>query len=205
MVLPHERQTWTTDMTHIIEFDRKPALRSVIVAAIFAAGCCTSLSTLAQDPSTPAEMSDLEWASLETRLRDRANEIANSRSFFDDDRRPITVQVRLDRPSRVLFLELDASFSKDVGSLELEDFQGAIDVGSEDLTALIAGFAATEWIIDGKDMDYWFNQSIASVGAADEVRAHANAAQTGRPKIVVAAGHGAYFHATHKWTNKGRK
>jgi N-acetylmuramoyl-L-alanine amidase len=205
MVLPHKRQTWTTNMTHIVKLSRKPSLRRALFTAIFAATCCTSFLAMAQDPPAPTEMSDLEWASLETRLRDRANEIANSRSFFEDDRRPITVEVRLDRPSRVLFLGLDASFSKDVGGLELEDFQGEIDVGSEDLTGLVAGFAGTEWTIGGKDMDYWFNQAIASADVAGDAPTRVAIAQVGRPKVVVAAGHGAYFHATHKWTKQRKE
>lgn len=103
-------------------------------------------------------MTDLEWQHLEKRIRDRPNEIANSRSFFEDDRRPIVVQVRLDRASHVLFLDLDLSFGKDVGGLELEDFMSWVRVGMEDLTGLIQEPIVFEWMIGGRDMDYWFGR-----------------------------------------------
>ncbi|PTR23977.1 N-acetylmuramoyl-L-alanine amidase [Luteibacter sp. OK325] len=174
--------------------------KKLLVAAITAVACF-SLPAFAQDLPPPAtEMTDVQWRVLEKRISDRANEIANSRNFFEDDRRPIVVQARIERPSNVLVLEVDISFGKDVGSLELEDFMSYVRVGMEDLTGLIPGFTTTDWRIGGYDMDYWFNQIIPEGERLGRPAGHFSSAQAARAKVVVAAGHGAYFHTKYKWT-----
>ncbi|MET0254159.1 MAG: hypothetical protein ABW193_00100, partial [Luteibacter sp.] len=147
-------------MTHKVFREGSLAGRTKLLATFIASACITSASLFAQDTPSPIEMTEPEWQALETRINDRASEIANSQAFFEDDRRPISVKSRIDRASHVVFIELDESFGKDVGSLELEDFMSWIRVGMEDLTALIPGFTTTEWMIGGRDMDYWFAQAI---------------------------------------------
>jgi N-acetylmuramoyl-L-alanine amidase len=183
-----------------------PELRTVqkkLLVAAIAFASCFSVAALAQDAPPPAaEMTDLQWQLLEERINERANEIANSRTFFEEDRRPITLQARLDRPSNELFLSLDVSFGRDVGGLELEDFMSYITFGMEDLTGLIPGFTTTEWLIGGHNMDYWFDQLIPNSNVTDDGERHATPTQAGRPKIVVSAGHGMYFHTKYKWTTQ---
>ncbi|MGF6711497.1 N-acetylmuramoyl-L-alanine amidase [Luteibacter sp. W1I16] len=178
------------------EFRRKALLRAAASIAL-----CLAAPVIAQDQPPPApEMTDLEWQLLEKRIDSRANEIANSRQFFETDRRPITIVATLDRPSKVLALDIDVSFGRDVGDLPLEDFQGAIDIGIEDMTGLIPGFTTTEWRIGGHDMDYWFNRSSADPESLGKPQRRVAPTESGPPKVVVAAGHGAYFHASYKWT-----
>jgi N-acetylmuramoyl-L-alanine amidase len=177
------------------------AVQKRLLASALTAAVCFSAPAVAQDPPPPAaEMTDLQWKMLEKSINDRANEIANSRKFFEDDRRPIVVQARIDRPSNALVLEIDASFAKDVGGLELEDFMSYVDFSMEDLTGLIPGLTTYEWMIGGHDMDYWFEQILPEAERPGPAAGHVSAAQAERPKIVVAAGHGAYFHAKYKWT-----
>ncbi|MET0505745.1 MAG: N-acetylmuramoyl-L-alanine amidase, partial [Luteibacter sp.] len=58
--------------------------------------------------------------------------------------------------------------------------------------------------IGGRDMDYWFAQAI---GQPVSVRHQLQALREegARPRIVVAAGHGVYFHAKYKWTTQRQK
>lgn len=143
--------------------------------ALFIATASIALSlaapVFAQEQSPPAaEMTELQWQLLEKRIDARANEIANSRQFFEEDRRPITVKAKLDRASNILFLDLDVSFGKDVGGLPLEDFMSGIRFGMEDLTSTIPGFTTIEWIIGDRDMDYWFQQQLGEPSSAESLR-----------------------------------
>jgi N-acetylmuramoyl-L-alanine amidase len=176
------------------------AILKGLLTSVLAAAVCFSTTVVAQEPPPPtAEMTDLQWQVLDKQISDRANEIANSQRFFEDDRRPIVVKTRIDRPSNVLVLEIDKSFGNDVGGLELEDFMSYIDTGVEDLTVRIPGFTTYEWMIGDHDMDYWFNKLLPESERLDPSEAQASSAQVTRPKIVVAAGHGAYFHKKFRW------
>jgi N-acetylmuramoyl-L-alanine amidase len=202
MVKPHKRLARTLHMDPLHARTCMNAMHKGLLASALAAAVCLSTPVIAQEPPPPtAEMTDLQWQLLEEQINDRANEIANSQKFFEDDRRPIVVKTRIDRPSKVLILEIDRSFSKDVGSLELEDFMSHIRVGMENLTGLISGFTTTEWIIGGHDMDYWFNE-VDPESIRPDTPEQVSTAQTARPKVVVAAGHGAYFHQKLKWTTQ---
>ena len=142
--------------------------RKALLIATASVSLLLASPTFAQDQTQPAvEMTDSEWQILGTKIGDRVNEIANSRRFFERDRRPIVVVAAIDRTSNTLYLDLDVSFGEDVGDLQLEDFQDAIDAGIEDLTALIPGFNSSTWRIGGHGMDYWFNQSIADSDVPD--------------------------------------
>lgn len=176
------------------------AVQKGLLASALTAAVCFSAPAVAQDPPLPAaEMTELQWQLLEKQIDDRANEIANSQKFFEEDRRPIVVHARIDRPSNAVVLAIDTSFSRDVGGLELEDFMSHIRVGMEDLTAAIPGFNTTKWLIGGYDMDYWFNQIAPEAERPALPTGHVSAAQAVRPKVVVSAGHGAYFHKNFKW------
>jgi N-acetylmuramoyl-L-alanine amidase len=179
--------------------------------AIAIGALTVAMPVLADDPVplVVEEMSDAEWDLLEAQINTRANEIANSRQFFEKDRGVITVKTRLDRVSHVLTFELDATFVDDVGDLPLEDLQSYIGTGIEDLTARISDFTTTLWMVGGHSMDYWFNQqvpgSVSTVSqvepiAADSLMTYFSAVNTAPAKVVVAAGHGAYFHQKYKWT-----
>lgn len=177
------------------------ALQKRLLVTALTATTCFGAPVFAQEPPAPtAEMTDLQWQTLEKQINDRANEIANGRRFFEEDRRPIVVKTRISRPSNVLVLEIDKSFSNDVGGLELEDFMSYIDTGVEDLAGQIPGFTTYEWVIGGHDMDYWFNEILPESERPGPAEGHVSAAQITRPKVVVAAGHGAYFHKQLKWT-----
>jgi hypothetical protein len=158
--MPHARVPRITGMTHAATPKGRCAKRKTLMATFIASASMTSAYLFAQDTPPHTEMAEPEWRALETRINNRASEIANSQAFFDDDRRPISLQSRIDRASHIVIIELDVSFGKDVGSLELEDFMSRIRVGMEDLTMLIPGFTTTEWIIGGHDMDYWFAQAV---------------------------------------------
>jgi N-acetylmuramoyl-L-alanine amidase len=173
--------------------------KGLLTSALTAAACFSTPVVAHLPPSPAAEMTELQWQALEKQISDRANEIANSQKFFEDDRRPIVVKTRIDRPSNVLVLEIDRTFSNDVGGLELEDFMSYIDTGVEDLTGLIPGFTTYEWMIGGHDMDYWFNELVPESERLGPSERQASPAQATRPKVVVAAGHGAYFHTKFKW------
>jgi hypothetical protein len=189
------------DMTHEATRGGRHAARTKLMATFIASAWIAAGSLFAQDAPPSTEMTEPEWQALETRINDRASEIANSQAFFEDDRRPISVKSRIDRASHVVFIELDESFGKDVGSLELEDFMSWIRVGMEDLTALIPGFTTTEWMIGGHDMDYWFAQAIEQPMSV-RYQLQASGADGTRPRIVLAVGHGVYFHAKYKWTTQ---
>ena len=180
-------------------------IQKTLLATTLTAAACFSMPALSQDPPLPpTEMTDLQLQTLEKKINDRANEIANSQKFFEDDRRPIAVQARIDRSSKALVLDIDVSFAKDVGGLELEDFMSYIRVGMEDLTEVIPDFNTTLWMIGGRDMDYWFDQIVPEDKRLGPPLGHVSAAQASRPKIVVAAGHGVYFHEKFKWiTQRG--
>jgi len=202
MVKPHKRLARTLDMNQLHGRTCMNAMHTGLLASALAAAACLSTPVVAQEPPPPpAEMTDLQWQLLEKQINDRANEIANSQTFFEDDGRPITVKARIDRPSNVLVLEIDTSFSKYVGSLELEDFMSRVRVGMEELTELIPEFTTTEWMIGGHDMDYWFNE-VDPESKRPGTPEQFSTAQTTRPKVVVAAGHGAYFHQKLKWTTQ---
>jgi hypothetical protein len=160
-----------------------------LLAAAFAAAVyfSTTFAAQATAPAPAAEMTDLQRQQLENQINERANEIANSRKFFEDERRPTVIQARIDRYSNALVLDIDATFSKDVGGLELEDFMSYISAGMEDLTGLIPGFTTTEWMIGGEDMDYWFDRLLPHAGVTNDGDRRVTFAQTGRPKIVVPA------------------
>jgi len=173
-------------------------------------------------------MTTMQWQHLEKLINDRANEIANSRQFFEEDPRPTEVVATLDPTTKVLRLDLDVSFGRLVGGLELEDFQSQIRVGMEDLTDQIPGFNTTDWRIGGRDMDYWFNEDFPLPERDDDLRlqlplrepsdenppisqlegpndgmyVQSTSSEAVLPRIVVAAGHGAYHHAKFGWTTQ---
>jgi hypothetical protein len=152
---PHVRLARTLRMHQLTKPSHAVFRRKARLTATAALGLCLIAPLFAQDQTPPPiEMTDLEWQLLEKKIGDRANEIANSRQFFERDRRPISVAATLDRPSNVLFLDLDSSFGQDVGDLQLEDLQDAIDVGIEDLAERIPGSNTTIWKIGGHNMDH---------------------------------------------------
>ncbi|WP_139206707.1 hypothetical protein [Luteibacter sp. UNCMF331Sha3.1] len=113
-----------------------------------------------EEPVQPPPLTTMQWRLLEKLIHDRANDIANSRQFFEEDRRPTEVVATLDPTTKVLRLDLDVSFGGLVGDLELEDFQSQISVGLEEFTDRIPGFDMTDWRIGGRDMDFWFGQDF---------------------------------------------
>jgi len=131
-----------------------------LLALALAAGFASPIALATDEPPDPPPLTTMQWQLLEKLINDRANEIANSRQFFEEDRRPTEVVATLDPTTKVLRLDLDVSFGRLVGDLELEDFQSQIRVGMEDLTGQIPGFNTTDWRIGGRDMDYWFDQDF---------------------------------------------
>ncbi|MDQ7997398.1 MAG: N-acetylmuramoyl-L-alanine amidase [Luteibacter sp.] len=175
-------------------------LKSLFVATA-SLGLLFATPAFAQpDVPPPTPLDESQWRQLELAVGERAREIANSREFFDEVSRPVEISARLDRTSNSVVLGLDERFGRYVGSLELEDMQDSVDVGLEELTAQIPGFAFIEWRIGGRSMDYWFNlsASVSEDPAASQAVAPANEAKA--PVVVVAAGHGAYRHEKYGWT-----
>lgn len=175
--------------------------RQVAFAAVTSLGLLVAAPVFAQaEAQPPAPLNDAQWLQLEKAIDQRANEMANDHEFFEEVTRPVNVRARLDRSTNSVVLELDERFGRYVGGLELEDFQGWIVVGLEDLTAKIPGFTFVDWRIGGRDMDYWFNLIVPMPDRISPSRVDKQTNTAAVPKIVVAAGHGAYLHGKYGWT-----
>lgn len=175
--------------------------RQAAFAAITALGLLVATPVFAQaEAQPPAPLNDAQWLQLEKAIDQRANEIANDHEFFEEVTRPVNVRTRLDRSTNSVVLELDESFGRYVGGLELEDMQDWIDVGLEELTAKIPGFTFIDWRIGGRDMDYWFNMLAPIPEARVTTQQFRQTDLSKTPTIVVAAGHGAYLHGKYGWT-----
>ncbi|WP_051944033.1 MULTISPECIES: N-acetylmuramoyl-L-alanine amidase [Luteibacter] len=179
----------------------RSTLRKKVICAFMISGLLVASPSFAQDqipPSTP--LTDVQWQQLEKAIGERVNEIANSREFFEEVTRPVTIRASLDRSSNSVILELDESFGRYVGGLELEDMQGWIRTGLEDLTDKIPGFTFVDWRIGGRDMDYWFNKAVPLTNTVTPSQTMQRADADQAAKVVVAAGHGAYLHGKYGWT-----
>ena len=166
--------------------------RAAVSLALLSIGTTLPAVTFAQatpeKPTPLVEMSESDRTTMTDEIVDIANRVANARKYFDDEVRPITITGAFDVESNVFHFDMEERFGPDAGYDELADMHRAIEITIEPLTDRVDKLYAIYWTYGGKDIDYWMP-----------------------PPVVVAAGHGYYFHLKektwkpHREPSNGRK
>lgn len=106
--------------------------------------------------TTVAAMSISDRHDIERRVDEIANRIANSKSYFEDDKLPIHIKSSFDPVAQSLMMAIDERFGPVSGFPEMEDLQSDITYAVWPMLENIEGFWGLDWRYGGKDLYFWF-------------------------------------------------
>jgi hypothetical protein len=190
-------------------------LSAILTAAICAAfpGCAAASpppSATSVERSHVAGSNVLaadEDAAIEEAVREIeriANEVANSRAYFDPDLRPIPVSASYARHEGLLYLHFEERLGPEAGYTEMVDLGLEIGMRIEEFTKHLPGYRWTEDRFGGYDAGRWLEgaqQLPSRIFPLDRQRTKREEPMEPSP-LLVAGGHGFFYHYGQKrWTS----
>ncbi|WP_448099049.1 hypothetical protein [Luteibacter yeojuensis] len=128
----------------------------------------------------------------------------NLKPRFPEQRGPFLVKSRIDMTSGYLTVELGREFGPFAADLEMEDLSKEIDAYVEGIVPVEA-FKGVKLLFGGGDLYYWFPELDSAAPKQSSLSRKRSSApdQTEAARVLVSAGHGAYFHHGFiKWTTQ---
>lgn len=157
-----------------------------------------SFAEVSPEPAVPlAEMFEADRARMATEIVAIANRIANETQYFDDDMRPITLTGHFDVDNKVFQFDMEERFGPEAGYDELANMHRTIENAIEPLTSRIEDLYTIAWSYGGKDVDHWMPRPHGDAGTLSQPVGASKVEEATVP-VVVAAGHGYYYHHKEK-------
>ncbi|MBA2548165.1 MAG: N-acetylmuramoyl-L-alanine amidase [Burkholderiaceae bacterium] len=141
--------------------------------------------------TAPASLSKVEKARIEVMLTDELQRIVNTQKRIEGQGTHVTVKVRLDTRTEMIVVDLGKNYvPRYYGDLEVEGLLRELTIGASDLLMGIISIQGVEFRYGGKEIYHYFPDERPP-NSTPRKNATGPAAST---TVVVAAGHGAYFH-----------
>jgi len=151
------------------------------------------MSAHAYAQSAPASLTKGERNRIDTMLTDEVQRIVNAQKRIDGQGKHVTVSVRLDPHTAMVVIDLSKTYVPRFYGGEMEYLLRELQVGASDLMLDIIRIQGVEFRYDGKDIYHYFPEErperYLTTPPIKEVTASTSAGT-----VVVAAGHGIYYH-----------
>lgn len=118
------------------------------------------------------------------------------RKFFDGDDLPVTAKVSIDEPNNVIVVDLDERLGPRAYTAESEDMNQLIFNSLINFVEKIDGLTGITYRYGGHEPEYWPANRLPVVSPQSVIRRKRAVSES--PLVVVAAGHGVYFHGGYK-------
>ncbi|MGY3232543.1 hypothetical protein ACVWWJ_004027 [Luteibacter sp. HA06] len=173
----------------------------ILLPAFFLVGTMFSTPAFCQAPQEPrmplGSMFEADRDKMAVEIVAVANRVANARRYFETDKGLIKITGAFDVEKKVFQFDMEERFGPDAGYDELSDMHRAIESAIEPLTSRIEDFYAVYWTYGGKDIEHWMPRPKSQRGILrGTTSVHTGALAT--IPVVVAAGHGYYYHQNEK-------
>ena len=180
----------------------RPHARTRIFIAILLAGSSIPALTYAQDQLTKSaslvDMSESERSTMAQKIMAIANRVANESNYFDEEMRPVYLTGSFDVENNVFHFDMEERFGPEAGYHQLADLHRAVEIAIEPLTNQVDKLYTIYWTYGGKDIEFWMPRPPQKQGATNANPASAFPTGRGVAPVVVAAGHGYYYHLKEK-------
>lgn len=144
-------------------------------------------------PTTLANLSELERQRLIVQITEIANQTANEKSWFEQDLRPLIIRVGLNIESNGIAFDMEGRLSHEAGFDDMADLHRAIE--NRILTLEGAGeINVFEWTYGGRPLD----EILRNVEPTPAPLSRRKRAAEPTEAVIVAAGHGRYYHHGYK-------
>ncbi|MGN6481433.1 N-acetylmuramoyl-L-alanine amidase family protein [Luteibacter sp.] len=156
--------------------------------------------------ATESELGALEDAGVEDAIREIkriANDVANGRSFFEPDLRPIPVEASYSAADGILYFDFDARLGSEAGYTEVNDLATCIESSVEGIFNNLPGFTRISYRFGGHDTGWWLDHpdGVELATASRKKRQAPDPSPKEQGPVVVAGGHGLYYHHEYnQWT-----
>jgi hypothetical protein len=192
-------------MSPVVSHPQKRMLASYALAAVLTSSPGVALAVAATPlPSIPAtSMHELplpstqqanaqalegEEEAIEAAVREIegiANEVANGRSFFEEDYRPIVIRASFDRAQGIVYLDTDERLGPEAGYTEMADMGMNIDDAAEEILRQLPGYHYTSFRFGGKDSEWWMDHPSGGIEASsqDMIRVRRAVAPQSAPSV----------------------
>lgn len=143
-------------------------------------------------------------AGYESLLNAELNHWLNVRRHFDDQRGRFLVSTRIDPQSRVVIVELGREFGPHAASPEMEDISKEVSALTDQVLQGVMVVSDIDLRFGGGTIYDWFPELQPQAGVQLFSPAQIEDESTAGPiKVLVSAGHGAYYHHRFKkWTTQ---
>lgn len=143
--------------------------------------------------SNLAGLPEMERLRLIAQITEIANRTANEKSWFEQDLRPLSIKVALNIEGNGIAFDMEERLSHEAGFDDMSDLHRAIE--NRILLLKNAGeINVFEWTYGGRSLD----DILHGVGPAPEPVSRRKRSTESGETVVVAAGHGHYYHHGYK-------
>ncbi|UPG89540.1 N-acetylmuramoyl-L-alanine amidase [Luteibacter aegosomaticola] len=188
----------------------KQAASLAIAVALLTSPCVRAEQVNPAERGEPAEFSQADIAAAVQEIERIANEVANKRSYFEQDYRPISFRVTFSPEERLLYFDTDERMGPEAGYTDMIDMTNNIETAAQDLIEPLVGNMGPVWRYGGRDSDWWMDRGLNRGGPASSYLPHSRgeaslridpASATG--PVVLTGGHGFYYnHGQKRWTSQ---
>jgi hypothetical protein len=172
----------------------------VIGLAACCAACSSAVAAIHPSQDANAPPGGVEVLREITRI---ANEVANARSYFADDLRPILVEASYSQEDGVLYFDFDERLGREAGYTGVTDLTTYIEEDLKDVLKKLSGFNRISYRFGGHDTGWWLGHpgGLGATSSKRERRTVKSGVPNEEKPVVVAGGHGLYYHYGQKrWT-----
>jgi hypothetical protein len=181
-----------------------PRRRKVLVLTLLALGFAGAVSASGQvtaDDSRPlATIPEPERVAMAAEIVTIANRVANGRKYFDEEVRPISITGSFDVERNLFRFDMEERFGPEAGYDELANMHRDIEIAIESLTDQVEKLYMIDWTYGGKDIEHWMPGPAGDEPSTKMFPTSAvhETSETVPSPVVVAAGHGYYYHLKEK-------
>jgi hypothetical protein len=162
-----------------------PGLRHAVLAVLLALGTAGVPAE-----TMPVPLSKARQAQLEAMLTGEIQRVVNAQKRIEGQGRDVAVSVRFDASAELFVIDLSETYVPRVYGAEMEDLQHELSTVVYQSLRDTVRFNGVEFRFGGKDIYHYFPEEWRPTTPARDRGALPTASAT----VVVAAGHGIYYH-----------